>query len=366
MKDQPSRVDAAAPTGSSSGGGGTDAAASTGSSSGEADAGLCRHPLVSEECEKGMCRIPPGCFTMGAPRDEVFVGAVADVQVQVRLTRGFWIGQTELTLADWRRVGFQDPIPDWVRTGSKDPATPPAGYSTCSDPNCPVVWLNYEDAMAYANARSEAEGLKPCYELTDCVGAPGRFLRCKHVKTTASDPYSCEGYRLPTEAEWEYAARAGTKTAFYSGDIAPDVEAAQLCERLDPNLDRIGWYCVNVSAEQPNLSAQPVKGKEPNKWGLYDTAGNAREWVNDLYDPRGYGKGVLEDPLFGTPDRADLTPPLHSHYEDTYFGPDGYPAFRSTRGGVFDAWSYMAKASWRGYIGIGAQHSGVRLVRSDL
>jgi len=92
-------------------------------------------------------------------------------------------------------------------------------------------------------------------------------------------------YRLPTEAEWEYAARAGTTTAFYNGGIT---NSGYNCNS-DPNLDKIGWYCGNASNK-----THAVKGKDANSWGLYDMSGNVWEWAWDWYGSYG---GDVTDPV---------------------------------------------------------------------
>src|SRR5690606_9896104 len=106
---------------------------------------------------------------------------------------------------------------------------------------------------------------------------------------SAESVYACEGYRLPTEAEWECAARAGTRTTFYSGEITPHDRLGKCLE--DPALDTVSWYCAN-SGDQ----AHPVGAKEPNDWGLYDVLGNVGEWFYD----GGYSHrpaGPLIDPV---------------------------------------------------------------------
>ncbi len=100
--------------------------------------------------------------------------------------------------------------------------------------------------------------------------------------------YSAEGFRLPTEAEWEYACRAGSTTAFANGEITN-----LHCE--DPVLDLIGWYCGNSEAE-----IQPVAQLVANDWGLYDMHGNVYEWCNDWTDGSDYAGGLETDPVGGS------------------------------------------------------------------
>jgi len=125
---------------------------------------------------------------------------------------------------------------------------------------------------------------------------------------SAGSIYACPGYRLPTDAEREYAYRAGTATAYYNGPNAAN--ACQGCATLDTNLAQIGWYRGNatvswsgcVSGTCGCLGPHPVGQKPPNAWGLYDMAGNVWEWCQDLYqanlgtasvtDPWGAGSGT--------------------------------------------------------------------------
>ncbi|CAL9551562.1 formylglycine-generating enzyme family protein [Streptomyces griseomycini] len=125
--------------------------------------------------------------------------------------------------------------------------------STARGDRLPVEGVSWWDAVAFCNALSRREGLTPAYRLRTGDG-------------TAEWDASADGYRLPTEAEWEHACRAGTEGPRYGG------------------LDEIAWYRGNSDGR-----IRPVGGKRPNAWGLYDMLGNAWDWCWDLYDPEVYG-----------------------------------------------------------------------------
>ncbi len=129
------------------------------------------------------------------------------------------------------------------------------------NPQNPVEEVRWSDAVRYLNARSRAEGLEPCYDL----------------RTWTCD-FTANGYRLPTEAEWEYACRAGTKTLYFFGDEAS-------------KLGLFAWFKAN-SGGRP----RPVGTKLPNPWGLYDILGNVWEWCNDLYQPDYYKESPAVNP----------------------------------------------------------------------
>jgi formylglycine-generating enzyme required for sulfatase activity len=217
--------------------------------------GLSNVPMTTTD----FVLIPAGTFTMGSPTGEP--GSSSDeTQHQVTLTRAIYVQTTELTQAQW-----------WAVMGWNDSFFPGV--------NRPVETVNWFDVVSYCNQRSTREGLVPVYTIT------GALYSGIHFRTaTVTWNQDANGYRLPTEAEWEYACRAGSATAFANGPIT------QLdCDPVDPNLTLMGWYCGNASHATHN-----VRGKAPNAWGLYDMHGNVFEFCWDWYGAYG---GTVTDPV---------------------------------------------------------------------
>ncbi|MCC6694852.1 MAG: formylglycine-generating enzyme family protein [Candidatus Hydrogenedentes bacterium] len=169
---------------------------------------------------------PPGTFVMGTNIYET--GRHGDEWPRaVTLTKGFWLSKYEITQAQWEEVMGANP-------------------SQFVGANNPVEYITWEDVRQF-------------------------LVYLNYTKSTVT-------YRLPTEAEWEYACRAGTYTRYYWGDDPGDVEA-----------NNYAWHGLNSSGQH-----HPVGEKLPNDWGLYDMSGNVWEWCQDWYDADFYLSDSLE------------------------------------------------------------------------
>jgi formylglycine-generating enzyme required for sulfatase activity len=187
--------------------------------------------------------IEPGTFTMGSPTTEQGRGD-SEGQVEVTLTRAFLLQKTEVTQGEFYFV-----------VGHLPPS-----YDKSCGLECPATMVEFQEVALYLNALSKLDKLEPCYVVKqDAVEWPLGL--------------DCKGYRLPTEAEWEYAARAGDGT------------------NLEATRDAQVWFYDNSDGKP-----HPVGKKKPNAWGLYDMLGNVTEWVWDKFD---YALPGGTDPIGG-------------------------------------------------------------------
>ena len=230
---------------------------------------------------------PPGRFVMGSPPDQA--GHRPDeAQVNVTLTRGFWMGTFEVTQGEWRRV---------IGTGLDREPTPQFGVGD----DMPVYWVNFSACETF------------CSKVTELARRSGAM------------PADWE-FRLPTEAQWEYACRAGTTTAFAFGD-------------------GLGRDQANFKAAAVGLATK-VGSYPPNAWGIHDMHGNIFEWCRDWYHARLPG-GADPDlsAVRGVPNR-----------DGTYS--------RVRRGGAWndDAWACRSALRLRYEPERSSDHIGVRII----
>jgi formylglycine-generating enzyme required for sulfatase activity len=186
-----------------------------------------------------MVYLPGGEFVMGSAR-----GNPDEAPPHRVMVRGFLMDKFEVTHEMFAKAQLPNPS-HWQ-----------------DDPRKPVERVRWRDAKQYCNERSLLEGLTPCY----------------NEKTTEWDcDFSANGYRLPTEAEWEFACRAGSDGAYDFGQ--PD------------KLRQYAWFADNAGAQ-----THVVGQKKPNRWGLCDLHGNVAEWCEDVYDADYYKQSPAVNP----------------------------------------------------------------------
>ena len=194
--------------------------------------------------------IPAGSFEMKNPH-------------KVTITRGFWLMETEVTQGQYEALMMKNP----------------SHFKNCGK-NCPAEMVTWHDAAWFAERLNEAEAVfSPCTgkKVSRCFLCEKQS--CESIGNKTTDYISCKGWRLPTEAEWEYAARAGTTTPRY-GDLNDIAWWGALYVRGNAQVSYAGAY----ESHDKQWGTHPVGQKQPNAWGLYDMLGNVWEWVYDGYE----------------------------------------------------------------------------------
>jgi formylglycine-generating enzyme required for sulfatase activity len=277
---------------------------------------LVEHPFMDT-----FVRIPGGVFMMGSPAAE-YLRNDDEAQHQA-VTRDFFMQKTAVSVAEFRRFVEEtsyrtqaEAQGGYVWTGSSWEIREGAYWkspSIAQEESHPVVLVSWHDAARYCNWRSEREGLAPAYTI-------------RGMAVTWNE--KAGGYRLPTEAEWEYAARAGAATPFSTGGTITAEQA---------NFN--GAYPYKSDApEAYRETTVPADFFAPNAWGLYNMHGNVWEWCWDVYDAYPAGK-----PLAKTD-----------------------PSYRVRRGGSWSYAGHYLRAAYRSYAAAASAYNstGFRLVRS--
>ena len=230
-------------------------------------------PLIRPEIiPANMVRIQGGTFAMGSPANEAQRNAGRENPQHQVTVSSFYIGKYQVTQKEYQEVMGKNP-------------------GKFKGDNLPVECVSWYDAVEYCNALSLKEGLMPAYTIDKRRSDTDNKNDSDTVRWLVTWNKNADGYRLPTEAEWEYACRAGTTTPFYTGNNITTGNA---------NYNGNNPYNNNSKGESRQKTIS-VGSFMPNSWGLYDMHGNVCEWCWDWYgsykngtqtDPEGTGSGT--------------------------------------------------------------------------
>ncbi|MBN2431264.1 MAG: SUMF1/EgtB/PvdO family nonheme iron enzyme [Acidobacteria bacterium] len=265
--------------------------------------------------------VPAGTFVQGSPADEPCRDEdIWEGQFTHTLTRNLAVMETEVTRQMWADLQAVQP------TLVNDPNDPAYGDGMTN----PVQNLNWYEALLFANLLSVQQGLTPCYFADEAMTVPIDATNYDDESGDINVEYYCDftadGYRLPTEGEWEYFCRAGTTGPFFVDVPNYDAGTCDIngCfQDLMPELEAVAWYCDNLYDDLGSYMTKPVGLMEANPWNLKDTHGNVAELCWDWLDF--YPAGPVTD----------------------YAGPTTIWGRRIVRGGAFKYASYKLRCAAR-------------------
>jgi len=258
--------------------------------------GVVETALANTDAPMNLIGLTGGEFTMGSPASESGRSKDEGPQHRVALSR-FAICETEVSVRQYELV-----------TGEK-----PSDCDFGCDNDHPVQMVSWEDSVKFLNALTRLEN--------KLRGSGEQLTKCYDEQTWVWEE-GCTGYRLPTEAEWEYAARAGSTTAFHFGD-----DETKICEYAnvrDTSFPSDEFERANCDDGFNNLAPVKTERLKPNAWGLHGVHGNVWEWTYDWYDSSFYEESKNENPA----------------NKNTAEG-------RVLRGGSFDYWPSNARSAFR-------------------
>ena len=311
---------------------------------------LPAHAADTESNSLGMqfVKVPAGEFMMGSDEPTVALAQAypelpearfnklqdeAPVH-RVRITRPFWMGKHELTVGQFRRFVEAS----GYKPQSEADGTGGYGYRAGYDPATSLRGDAFEGRDTRYSWRNPGFAQGDDHPVVNVTWNDAQALAAWLTKTEG------RRYRLPTEAEWEYACRAGTRTRYHSGDDPASLQRVANVFDTDSAVHWPRWRAMALKGSDGFAFTAPVGSFAPNPWGLHDMHGNVWEWVSDWHGDDYYAQSPLDDPQ--GPPSGDV---------------------RVRRGGSWHTWAFYARAAYRNWNDSNTRYTlvGIRLVRED-